>query len=46
MKTKRLRTIITITQSTLSIVMMVLVTFMIFQINNLQGTARVINYAG
>lgn len=35
MKTKRLRTIVTITQSILIIVMMVLVTFMIFQINNL-----------
>ena len=35
MNTKKLRSAVTITQSTLIIVMMVLVTFMIFQINNL-----------
>ena len=46
MNTKKLRSVVTITQSALIIIMMILVTFMIFQINNLQGTARVINYAG
>lgn len=46
MVTKKLRTFVTIIQSLLIVVMMVLVTTMIFQINSLQGTARVINYAG
>ena len=46
MKIKGWRAIITILQSVLIFVMMALVTMMIFQINNLQGTARVINYAG
>ena len=46
MKTKRLRTFVTIVQSVLIVIMMILVTSMIFQINSLQGTARVINYAG
>lgn len=46
MKAKRLRTFVTIIQSALIIVMMILVTSMIYQINCLQGTARVINYAG
>ena len=46
MKTKRLRTFATIIQSVLILAMMALVTSMIVQINCLQGTARVINYAG
>lgn len=46
MTAKRWRTFVTIVQSVLIIVMMVLVTSMIIQINRLQGTARVINYAG
>ena len=46
MQTKRLRTFVTIVQSVLIVIMMILVTSMIFQINSLQGTARVINYAG
>ena len=46
MHTKRLRTFVTIVQSVLIVIMMILVTSMIFQINSLQGTARVINYAG
>lgn len=46
MMTKRLRTCVTVIQSVLIIAMMVLVSSMIFQINCLQGTARVINYAG
>lgn len=40
------RTVETIVQSALIIAMMVLVASMIIQINSLQGTARVINYAG
>ena len=46
MAAKRWRTFATIIQSILIIAMMVLVASMIFQINCLQGTARVINYAG
>lgn len=46
MAAKRMRTFVTIFQSVLIVIMMVLVTSMIIQINNLQGTARVINYAG
>ena len=46
MRPKRWRTFVTIIQSVLIIIMMVLVTCMIVQINHLQGTARVINYAG
>lgn len=46
MTTKRLRAFVTIIQSVFIVVMMVLVTSMIYQINCLQGTARVINYAG
>ena len=44
--TKRLRTLVTAVQSVLIIVMMILVAAMITQISHLQGTARVINYAG
>lgn len=43
---KRIRTFVAVVQSILIIVMMVLVSSMIYQINCLQGTARVINYAG
>ena len=46
MMKKKLRRLITIIQSVLILAMMVLVTSMIFQINRLQGTARVVNYAG
>ncbi|MBO5293569.1 MAG: GGDEF domain-containing protein [Lachnospiraceae bacterium] len=46
MTTKRVRTFVTVVQSILIIVLMALVASMIFQINCLQGTARVINYAG
>lgn len=46
MGAKRWRTFATIIQSILIVTMMVLVASMIFQINCLQGTARVINYAG
>lgn len=46
MTTKQLRAAVTIVQSVLILVMMVLVSSMIYQINCLQGTARVINYAG
>lgn len=46
MKTKKLQTFITLVQSILIIIMTIHVTCMIIQINNLQGTARVINYAG
>lgn len=46
MNTKKWRAIVVFVQSFLVLVMMVLVTSMIFQINALQGTARVINYAG
>lgn len=41
-----MRAAVTVVQSALIVVMMFLVTSMIFQINSLQGTARVINYAG
>ena len=46
MTKKRLQTVVTVIQSTLILVMVFLVGAMIFQINCLQGTARVINYAG
>lgn len=46
MATKKWRAAITAIQGVLILVMMVLVASMIFQINALQGTARVINYAG
>ena len=46
MKTKRVGTFVTVVQSVLILVMMVLVATMIYQIRCLQGTARVINYAG
>lgn len=43
---KKLRTFIGIFQSILIILMAVLIACMIAQIGNLQGTARVVNYAG
>lgn len=46
MNAKKIQTVQTILQSVLILIMMFLVTAMIMQINNLQGTARVINYAG
>lgn len=46
MKVNRLSRFITIIQSVLIVIMMVLVASMMYQINCLQGTARVINYAG
>ena len=46
MQPKKWRTFVTIIQSVLIVIMMILVTCMIVQINCLQGTARVINYAG
>lgn len=46
MNTKGVRRFVAIVQTILIIIMMVLVTSMIYQINCLQGTARVINYAG
>ena len=46
MQPKKWRTFVTIIQSALIVIMMILVTCMIIQINCLQGTARVINYAG
>ena len=46
MTKKRIQTVVTVIQSTLILVMVFLVGAMIFQINCLQGTARVINYAG
>lgn len=46
MQPKKWRTFVTIIQSVLIVIMMILVTCMIIQINCLQGTARVINYAG
>ena len=43
---KKTRTFLAVLQGLLIILMTFLVTGMILQINNLQGTARVINYAG
>ena len=43
---KKRKNIIGITQSGLILVLVVLIVFMMVQINRLQGTARVINYAG
>ena len=43
---KKSRNIIGITQSVLIFVLVVLVVIMMIQIDRLQGTARVINYAG
>lgn len=43
---KQTRTIVTVLQSALILCMIVLVSAMIYHINALQGTARVINYAG
>ena len=43
---KEKKNIIGITQSGLILVLVVLIVFMMVQINRLQGTARVINYAG
>lgn len=43
---KSFRTIFNILQSCLIFILIVLVVFMMTQINKLQGTARVINYAG
>ena len=45
-KNKKSRNIIGITQSVLIFVLVVLVVIMMIQIDRLQGTARVINYAG
>ena len=46
MNTKKLRAAAAVLQSILILVMLLLVTSMILQINALQGPARVINYAG
>lgn len=43
---KRVGTILTIVQSALIVVLIILVVIMMIQINKLQGTARVVNYAG
>ena len=43
---KRIKNIIGIIQSCLILILIFLIVFMIIQINRLQGTARVINYAG
>ncbi len=45
-KRQKLRTTFTIIQSFLIIILVALVALMMFQINRLQGTARVVNYAG
>ena len=45
-KNKKSRNIIGVTQSVLIFVLVVLVVIMMIQIDRLQGTARVINYAG
>ncbi len=46
MREKRIRAIVTVIQGFLIIMMTILVVSMIYQIKNLQGTARVVNYAG
>ena len=46
LKNKKSRNIIGIIQSCLIFALVILVIFMMIQINRLQGTARVINYAG
>ena len=46
LKNKKNRNIIGIIQSCLIFALVILVIFMMIQINRLQGTARVINYAG
>ena len=46
LKNKKNRNIIGIIQSYLIFALVILVIFMMIQINRLQGTARVINYAG
>ena len=46
LKNKKSRNIIGIIQSCLIFALVILVIFMLIQINRLQGTARVINYAG
>ena len=43
---KKWRTVSTIIQSCLIVILIVLVGMMMFEIEHLQGTARVINYAG
>ena len=43
---KKIKATMTLIQSALVILMMGFVTVMIIRINALQGTARVINYAG
>ena len=45
-KNKKSNNIIGIIQSFLILILVVLVIFMMIQISRLQGTARVINYAG
>ena len=46
LKNKKSRNIIGIIQSCLIFALVILVIFMMIQINRMQGTARVINYAG
>lgn len=46
MTKKRIRTFVTVLESILILCMIVLVSSMMYYINSLQGTARVINYAG
>lgn len=46
MRSRKLDTWVTVVQSVLILVMLVLVAGMMYQISCLQGTARVINYAG
>jgi flagellar basal body-associated protein FliL len=43
---KKSKNIIGIIQSVLILILVVLIIFMMIQISRLQGTARVINYAG
>ena len=46
LKNKKSRNIIGIIQSFLILILVVLIIFMMIQISRLQGTGRVINYAG
>ena len=45
-KNKKIRTMETVVQSVLILILMILVILLMSEIGRLQGTARVINYAG
>ena len=45
-KNKKIRTMGTVVQSVLILILMILVILLMSEIGRLQGTARVINYAG